>query len=200
MTQASPTNDYIQIHIDLLPSPTAHGLAQSSSIHLRSTFMRSTLSTSLNRPLRCCIFKSEVFNSEMCNCYILNYFNLLSHTNKHIIVVTLVQTLPDDNLPVCSSQTVIYTCNTTTGVIRWQEGDRSRTYATDDTLTLNVPERLMQFTVQLISVDASDLSSKAISENTSSSDEGTTIACQDGISSLEESITVAGMFVIVVFM
>ena len=113
----------------------------------------------------------------------------------HIILVTLEQTLPDNNLPVCSSQTLVYTCNTTTGVIRWQEGDKSITYSTDITLTLNVSEPLRLFTVQLVSINGNDLSSTATSQNTSSSDEGTTIVCQDGITTLARNVTVAGIFI-----
>ena len=116
-----------------------------------------------------------------------------------IIQATLEQTLPDDNLPICSGQTLIYTSNTTTGVIRWEEGDKSITYSTAVTLNLNVRVRLRQFTVQLISIDGTDLSSTAISQNTSFLDEGSTIVCQDGITSLVRSITIAGMCMIVHF-
>ena len=54
----------------------------------------------------------------------------------------------------------------------------------------------MQFIVQLISIVGSGLSSLVIFENVSSSHEGTVITCKDGISSLEESVTVAGIFML----
>ena len=127
----------------------------------------------------------------------LLFYLTQTHTCTHFYQVTLEQTLPDDNLPVCSSQTLIYNCNTTTGVIRWEEGDKSITYSTAVTLNLNVPERLRQFTVQLINIDGIDLSSTATSQNTSSLDVGTTIVCQDGRTSLARSVTVAGMCMIV---
>ena len=139
-----------------------------------------------------------IHNPEACNNCVLDDFVLLSHTNKHIVLVTLVQTLPDSNLPVCSSQTLIYTCNSTTGYLRWKDGEKAIVYfpAITPSLTFNESELLVNFTVQLISINGSNLSSTAVFENVSSADEGTTIACQDGIFSLEESVTVAGMFML----
>lgn len=107
--------------------------------------------------------------------------------------VSLNQTLPLNNLPVCSEGTLIYSCFTTSGVLRWQEGDDSQQLFFPDS-EVNNPITLVEFTVELTGVNGDFLTSTATSQMTNSSDAGIRISCRDGVTTLSRDVVVAGKF------
>ena len=103
-------------------------------------------------------------------------------------VVSLKQTIPGSNSPVCPGGMLQYTCISATGGLLWQV-DNSTVYFWLNS-ELNETIQLENFAVMPNSMNGSVLNSSAVSHNTSSSDEEIQISCWDGIDMMTRDVIV----------
>ena len=107
-----------------------------------------------------------------------------------VVAVSLEQTLPTGNLPVCPGEMLVFTC-TSEGLLTWQEG--SKLFVFNSPNQINAIKAGKRFSFLLVGVNGTLYISTATIPTVSSADDGLLLSCTDGPTVLSRNIVVAGM-------
>ena len=121
--------------------------------------------------------KLMVYNRVLCN-------------GLSFLAVSLDQTVPEENLPVCANHTLRYTCSVNTGILLWQYAEFTAVFF--DSSDMNNGVNLGPFVLKLTLVNGSSLTSTATSSETFSSYKNTRLIVYDGDTFLARDVTVSG--------